>query len=289
MDPLPTVFDRRSVRRNRTRASHNIAQHDFLYLEVAKQVLERLSLIKRTFKRSLDLGCHTGHLKNASELPLGTEIFINSDPSEDMAISAGGPSIVSDEENLPFADQSLDLIVSSLTLHWVNDLPRALAQIFRCLRPDGLFLAAMFGEDTLDKLRRSLASAADGHNRELFPRVSPFIQIKELGNLLQRTGFTMSVVDIERVTVDYPSLLSLLKDLRGMGEANALNNRCKHFTPRSILQDAENFYPQNSNGNKRGIRANFDILYAIGWAPHKIQRPPLNPGSAKTAMRDALE
>ena len=205
-----------------------------------------------------------------------------------MAGSAGAPSIVADEEGLPFEDQSLDLILSSLSLHWVNDLPLALAQILRCLRPDGLFLAAMFGGNTLSDLRQSLISASSSRSQNFFPRVSPFIEVREFGNLVQRIGFAMPVIDVDHITVTYPNLETLMTDLRGMGEANVLNNRCKHFTPRSILQKAASFYPPCTNGSTERINVKFEILYAMGWAPHPEQQKPLLRGTGKEKLEEVL-
>ena len=288
MENNQKLFDRNALRRNRSRANKVMAAHDFLFADVGHRLLDRLDIVKRTFPRTLDLGCHTGHLKKFISLKHGTECFVNCDPSTAMARSAGAPSIVADEEGLPFADQSLDLILSSLSLHWVNDLPLALAQILRCLRPDGLFLAAMFGGNTLSDLRQSLISATSSRSQNFFPRVSPFIEVREFGNLVQRIGFAMPVIDVDHITVTYPNLNTLMTDLRGMGEANVLNNRCKHFTPKTILQKAAAFYPPCTDGSTESINVKFEVLYAMGWAPHPEQQKPLLRGTGREKLEQVL-
>jgi len=288
MDNNQKLFDRNALRLNRSRASKAMPAHDFLFADVGHRLLDRLDMVKRTFPRILDLGCHTGHLKKLIRAKHGTECFVNCDPSAEMACAAGAPNIVADEEGLPFADRSLDLVLSSLSLHWVNNLPLALAQILRCLRPDGLFLAAMFGGNTLSDLRQSLISATNSQGQKLFPRVSPFIELRELGNLIQQIGFAMPVIDVDHITVTYPNLKTLMTDLRGMGEANALNSRCKHFTPRAILQKAAAFYPPYTDGSTECIDAKFEVLYAMGWAPHPEQRQPLPPGAGKEKLEQVL-
>ena len=288
MENNQNIFDRNALRRNRSRASKAIPAHDFLFADVGHRLLDRLDMVKRTFPRTLDLGCHTGHLKKLISPKHGTECFINCDPSAAMAHTAGLPSIVADEEGLPFANQSLDLVLSSLSLHWVNNLPLALAQILRCLQPDGLFLGAMFGGNTLSDLRQSLISATHSQSQNLFPRVSPFIEVREFGNLMQQIGFAMPVIDVDHITVTYPNLKTLMTDLRGMGEANVLNNRCKHFTPRAILQKAEALYPPSTDGSTERINAKFEVLYAMGWAPHPEQQKPLLRGTGKEKLEQVL-
>tara|TARA_A100001037_G_C15121499_1_gene624062 strand:- start:1415 stop:2092 length:678 start_codon:yes stop_codon:yes gene_type:complete len=218
----------------------------------------------------------------------GREFFINCDISAAMAGRADPPQLVAHEERLPLADSCIDLVLSPLYLHWANDLPRALAEILRCLRSDGLFLGALLGGDTLSELRQSLTNAVNPSTSELFPRVAPFVQIRDLGDLMQRIGFTIVVVDVDYITVDYPDLFSLMKDLRKMGEGNALNERCKHFTPRGLFTKATNLYPKHGNGPKGKISAKFEVLYSIGWAPHPRQQQPLRPGTGDSGLEKIL-
>ena len=288
MESKQKLFDRNALRRNRTRASQALPAHDFLFADTSQQILDRLNVVKHTFPRILDLGCHTGHVKKLISPKHGTECFISCDPSAAMARAAGTHSIVADEEDLPFADQSLDLILSALSLHWVNDLPRALAQILRCLRPNGLFMAAMFGGNTLSDLRQSLISADNSRSKNVFPRVSPFVEIQEFGNLVQRIGFAMPVIDVDHITVAYPNLKTLMTDIRGMGEANSVNARCKHFTPRAIIQKAAAFYPPCTDGSTEHIHAKFEVLYVMGWAPHPEQQQPLRRGTGKGKLEQVL-
>jgi SAM-dependent methyltransferase len=190
---------------------------------------------------------------------------------------------------LPFADASFDLVVSGLSLHWVNDLPGALIQVRRALRPDGLFLAALLGGDTLIELRQALVEAETEVEGGASPRVSPFLDVREAGALLQRAGFSLPVVDLDTITVTWPDALALMKDLRGMGEANAVLERKKSFTRRGTLLSAAAGY-QARHGDAEGrIPATFQIVYLTGWAPHDSQQRPLRPGAATSRLADALD
>ena len=171
------------------------------------------------------------------------ECVVNCDPSFGMAALSPGPRLVADEDSLPFKSNCFDMVMSLLSLHWVNDLPKAIIEVARCLRPDGLFLAAMFGGETLIELRRSLIQAECKTSSQTYPRVSPFCEVRDLGDLLQRAGFAMPVVDIDQIMVSYPSVLNLMKDLRGMGESNAVQHRPRHFATRSTLESVAGFYP----------------------------------------------
>jgi len=284
----PEIFDRHAVKKNRSRASRHKESHDFLFEDVSHRLIEKLNMVKRSFPRVLDLGCRSGQTKTIIDSRHGQESFINCDISAAMAERASAPQLVANEELLPLADGCLDLVLSSLYLHWVNDLPRALTEIFRCLRPDGLFLGALLGGDTLSDLRKSLAGAVSSEASELFPRVSPFVPVRDLGDLMQRIGFTMIVVDVDHITVDYPDTFSLMKDLRKMGEGNALHARCKHFTRRELFTKAATLYPKHGNKPSGRIRAKFEVLYSIGWAPHPRQQQALRPGVGESSLQEIL-
>ena len=234
------IFDRRSVRRHRDRAAANLPDHDFLLREVGERLADRLADVRRRFPVALDLGCHRGELAGMLAGRGGIETLVQCDISETMVRAASGLRLVADEEALPFADGSFELVTSLLSLHWVNDLPGALIQIRRALRPDGLLLAALFGGETLKELRRSLAEAEIANEGGLSPRVSPFADVRDIGNLLQRAGFTLPVVDIDTLTVSYSDPLRLLVDLRRMGESNAVLERRKSASRRTTLLDAFN-------------------------------------------------
>ncbi len=282
------IFDRRAVKQNRSRVSRYKEGHDFLFEDVSNRLLEKLDIVKRSFPRVLDLGCRHGKIKTILDPRHGQESFINCDISTAMAKQAGPPQLVANEELLPLADDCLDLVLSSLYFHWTNDLPQALSEIFRCLSPDGLFLGALLGGDTLSDLRKSLTSAVSPETSELFPRVAPFVQVRDLGDLMQRIGFTMIVVDVDHITVDYPDPFSLMKDLKRMGEGNALNARCKHFTPRGLFTKAATLYPRHNNRSSGRIKAKFEVLYGMGWAPHPQQQQALRPGAGENSLQEIL-
>jgi len=284
-----TVFDRQTVRRHRDRAAAGFAGHDFLVDEVATRLEERLDDIRREFPSALDLGAHVGALRDKIETRPGVKRVIASDLSEAMARKLGGAALVADEEALPFAEGAFDLIVSSLSLHWVNDLPGTLVQIRRALRPDGLFLAALLGGDTLVELRRAVVEAESEIEGGVSPRVSPFLDVREGGALLQRAGFALPVVDSDTITVTWPDALALMRDLRGMGEANAVVERKKGFSRRETLFTAAARY-QDRHGDAEGrIPATFQVIYLTGWAPHDSQQRALQPGAATSRLADVLD
>jgi SAM-dependent methyltransferase len=189
---------------------------------------------------------------------------------------------------LPFRDGSLDLVVSALALQFVNDLPGTLIQIRRALKPDGLFLAAMIGGDSLTELRSAFAEAEAEVEGGVSPRVAPFADLRDLGALLQRAGFALPVTDVDRVTVRYASPLALMHDLRRMGAGNALIERRHAPLRRATLDRALDIYAARFADADGRIRATFEIVWLSGWAPHESQQQPLAPGSAKTRLADAL-
>jgi SAM-dependent methyltransferase len=205
-----------------------------------------------------------------------------------MLENRAGPRLVADEERLPFADESLDLVVSILSLHWTNDLPGALAQIRRTLRPDGLFLGAFLGGATLTELRQCLLQAEAEIAGGAGPRVSPFADALDAASLLQRAGFALPVADTDRVTVRYSHPLKLLQDLRAMGETGVLVDRPKRPLTRAVLGRACELYVERFSDPDGRVRATFEIVTATGWSPHESQQKPLKPGSARMRLADAL-
>ena len=197
-------------------------------------------------------------------------------------------SVAADEEALPFRDASLDLVVSGLALQFVNDLPGVLIQIRRALKPDGLFVAALLGGETLTELRQSFAAAESEVEGGVSPRVAPFADLRELGALLQRAGFALPVTDVDRVTVRYDNVFDLMHDLRRMGAANALLARRRMPLRRATLVRMAEIYAERFADPDGRLRATFDIVWLSGWAPHPDQQKPLQPGSAKTRLADAL-
>ena len=283
-----TVFDRALVRRHRDRAAPGFGAHDFLFAEVAERLLERLSMVRRSFPRALDLGCHDGATGRMAVLPKRIETLVSSDLAPGLARRAGGLAVAADEEFLPFADASFDLVISNLSLHWVNDLPGALIQVRRVLRPDGFFVAAMLGGDTLVELRRCLMDAELALAGGVSPRLSPFVGLQDAGYLLQRAGFALPVVDAETVTVTYPDLFRLLQDIRGMGETNAVERRSRTPVRRALFWEAAKRYAETYAEADGRIPATFEIVYLAGWAPDASQQRPLRPGTGQAPLAEFL-
>ncbi len=285
------VFDRRSVRAHRDRAAVRIGEHDFLLREVGERLVDRLDDVRRRFPLALDLGCHAGTLARLLGGRGGVEMLVQADLSPRMAAAAGrdGPfTVAADEEALPFRERSFDLVMSALSLHWVNDLPGALTQVRLALKPDGLLLAAMLGGQTLKELRSALMEAEIADEGGLSPRVAPFAEVRDVGSLLQRAGFALPVVDMETITVSYGDPLRLLHDLRGMGESNAVIARRKSFSRRHTLLTAARRYHDAFADAAGRVPATFQVIYLIAWAPDPSQPRPLRPGSARSRLADAL-
>jgi len=286
-----TIFDRVLLRRRRDRAAAGLRGHDFLFAEAAERLADRLDDVTRKFPLALDLGCHDGTLARALAGRGGIETLVQCDLSPAMARAAaanGAPSLAADEEALPFAPERFDLIVSVLGLHWVNDLPGALIQIRHALKPDGLFLGALLGGETLTELRAALMEAELAEEDGASPRVAPFAELRDAGGLLQRAGFALPVADADRIAVSYADALALMHERRAMGESNALHARRRGFTRRATLARAAALYGEKFADAEGRIRASFEIVTLTGWAPHPCQPKPLKPGSATTRLADAL-
>lgn len=278
-----TIFDRTRIRSNRQRIQTRFIEHDFLFRHGQKELLNRLADIKRTFPHALHLGSRC-----APDMPhdkIGN-LFIS-----DLSIPReqhNTPFFLAHEDFLPIKPASLDLVLSNLTLHTVNDLPGALLQIRQSLKPDGLFIASMFGGETLHELRDVLTQTEINMLGGLSPRVFPFADKPQMGGLLQRAGFSLPVVDSEIVHVTYDHMFKLMHDLRYMGEGNAVAARNKMPLPRSFFMEAAKLYHEKYAQTNGRIPASFEIIYLIGWSPHESQQKPLRPGSAKTSLADYL-
>jgi len=270
------LFDRRAWRLHRDRAARlNV---DFLHEEVAERLLDRLDLVNREFPAVLDLGARNGALSRALTERGGTGLVVAADPSLEL-LAPAAPRVCADPELLPFGDASFDLIASGLALHWCADLPGALVQLRRALKPDGLLLAALLGGSTLVELRTSLFEAELAEEGGVSPRVSPTVDVADAPALLQRAGFAMPVADSESITVTYPNILALMRDLRGMGETNALVAR-RRFLSRATLARAAAIYAQRFANPDGRIRATFEMLFLTGWAPHPDHAKP-RPGARR--------
>jgi SAM-dependent methyltransferase len=281
----PRVFDRPLLRRRRRRALA-LGAVTFLIDRAAADLAERLSAVLRRFAVAADLGSPTDAVRRA----LGglTDTLMAVDAAAEHVRPHDGPRVVADEEALPFADASLDLVVSALALQSVDDLPGTLVQVRRALKADGYFLAALLGGDSLTELRQSFAAAEADLEGGVSPRVAPFIDARDAGALLQRAGFALPVADVDRVTVRYASPFGLMADLRRMGATNPLVERRRTPLRRAtLMRMAETYAARFADADGR-VRASFDIVWLSGWAPHPSQPQPLRPGSAQVRLADAL-
>jgi NADH dehydrogenase [ubiquinone] 1 alpha subcomplex assembly factor 5 len=274
----PEIFDRNRRRLRRDRAAAGFGAHDFLHARMADELLDRLDSVKRRFERALDLGCLDGKV-GAGLRARGLEV-VSADPSLKFARAWGG--VQCDEDRLPFADASFDLVVACGGLDQVNDLPGALTLIRRALKPDGLFLAAFVGAGSLPKLRAALLGAEE----RATARIHPQIAVRAAGDLLARAGFALPVADGDRVTVRYGSLFSLLADLRGSGTTNLLAGPVAPLT-RSALARAADLFEAGADPDGK-VRETVDIVYLLGWAPAPDQPQPARRGSGTASLAEAL-
>ena len=279
----PVIFDRQLLRARRRRAMA-LGVEDFLLTRVAEDLAERLAAVLRRFEITLDLGTPGDHVRRAVAGSGKVGTLFAADP----LARSGAWAVAADEEALPFRDASLDLVVSALALHLVNDLPGTLIQIRRALKPDGLFLAALLGGETLTELRQAFAEAEAEVEGGVSPRVAPFPDLRDLGALLQRAGFALPVTDVERVTVRYASVFSLMRDLRRMGATNALTERRRIPLRRATLMRMAHTFAERSADPDGRLRGTFEIIWLSGWAPHPSQQQPLKPGAAKRRLADTL-
>jgi SAM-dependent methyltransferase len=258
--------------RERRHRAVSLGAETFLLDRVVGELAERLSAVLRQFDHAADVGTPGDSLQRA------------------MAGKAGSIKAVEigDDEILPLAENSLDLGVSALALQYVNDLPGVLVQIRRALKPDGLFLAALAGGDTLNELRQAFAIAESEVEGGISPRVAPLADLRDFGGLLQRAGFALPVIDSERITVRYDTVFALMHDLRRMGATNTLAERRRVPLRRKTLLRMAEIYGERFADPDRRLRATFEIIWLSGWAPHESQQQPLKPGSAKTRLADAL-
>jgi SAM-dependent methyltransferase len=270
----PVLFDR-VLLHARQRRARKLGAAEFLLDRVAEDIDERLHAVLRDFSNAADIwtpgdvlrGPIRERFKSLSHLGL-----------------EGSPG-----ETLPFQPGSLDLVISALALQFVNDLPGVLAQIRRALRPDGLLLAAMLGGDTLTELRQAFAAAEAECEGGVSPRVAPFADLRDIGGLLQRTGFALPVTDVDRVVVRYDSAFALMQDLRRMGATNILVERRRTPTRRATLLRMAQIYAERFADPDGRIRATYDVIWLSGWAPHESQQKPLKPGSAKASLEEAVK
>ena len=245
--------------------------------------------VERGFARILNLGAHHGLLAvRLAETHPAADLVVNMEASASLLALCKPPMVRGDEELLPFRDGAFDLIASALSLQFVNDLPGAMIQIRRALKPDGLFLGSVLGGATLQELRQAFTEAELELEGGVSPRVAPMADIRDFGALLQRAGFALPVADTDLVTVTYPSPLALMLELRAMGAGNVLTERRKRPLRRATLARAMGLYQQHFGTGHGRVRATFEIIHLAGWAPHESQQKPLRPGSAQARLADAL-
>jgi SAM-dependent methyltransferase len=275
------VFDRRAVRLHRDRAAGRVHRVADVLTDAADRLLDRLDDTTHRFTHALDIG---GRGIVAPMLRARGIHTVSMDLSPRMAGLNGGATVAADEEMLPFAPASFDLVVASLSLHWANDLPGALIQLRRALRPDGLFLASIPALGTLDSLRAALTEAESALTGGASPRISPFADLRDCAALLQRAGFALPVADADEMVLLYADPLAMLRDLRDAGETNAVALRSRRTPHRALFPAALAALPQESRRPALRLR----LAFMTGWAPASTQPRPLRPGSAQTSLADAL-
>ena len=285
---VPVIFNQQLLRHRLRRAATSDFSQDFLRQRIAEDIASRISLIKREFELCVVFGDKFAQLaESLKTLPnLDTLVSINS-IAPDKTV-ADHHILVGCEERLPLANESINLAISPLTLQFANDLPGALIQLKRSLKPDGLFIGAFPGGDTLVELRDALLSAEVDIRGGAAPRIHSRVDIRDLGTLLQRAGFALPVVDSDRITVTYHSALHLMHDLRALGLTSILAQGANSSLNRRILDRLEEIYRDRYPAANNRIRATFEIIYLTGWAPHESQQKPLKPGAAKTRLANVF-
>ncbi len=286
---MDIVFDQMLIAANRRRAH---AQSDpkaaFLLEIVSREMAERLAVVERRFDEAVELHGATGIA--AREALATGKVGRMTRIENDAAFAAPGEVFVQAPlEELPLDPASINLVLAPLNLHMTNDTPGVFIQIRRALKPDGLLLAAIPGAGTLQELRDVLLSTEIELSGGASPRVIPFPDVRDVGSLLQRAGFSLPVIDAETYTVRYDSLFPLMKDLRAMGMANPLADRSRKPLTRAFFLRAAEIYAERYSDADGRIRATFSVIYASGWTPHESQQKPLRPGSAKARIADALK
>lgn len=287
------IFDRnvKRMQRNRIINDTNFKDYEYVKSEVGWRMADRIFDIKRTFDNVFDMGCQRGYVSKHLDKETCKKIFMY-EMSENLLKEADTPKdlliekkVFDEEEDLPFADNSLDLVVSSLNMHWVNNLPKLFKETLRCLKPDCAFIGAMFAGDTLFELRVSLQLAELERKGGLTPRISPFTSASDVGGLLSNSGYKLLTLDYDEINIAYPSMFELMYDLKGMGESNCSLNRKLNLN-KDLLISAQSIY-QEMYGNEDGsLPATYQILYFMAWKPDPTQQKPAERGSAQMSLKD---
>jgi len=285
----PRIVDKSLMRQRLARAYAKPGEGaDFLVNPATQDLLERLSAIERRFPVAVALFGQTGALASGLAATGKADAILALERVEAAVRLAGVPGAVADEEALPLADGSVDLVASVLALHWANDLPGALAQIRRALRPDGLFLASLLGGGTLAELRHALAAAEAELGGGAAPRILPFADLRDIGALLQRAGFALPVTDRDTLTVRYGSAFDLFADLKAMGATSPLAERPRRPASRRLFARTAEIYRERFADPDGRLPATFDVVSLSGWAPHESQQKPARRGSAQVSLADVL-
>ncbi|XP_012145553.1 arginine-hydroxylase NDUFAF5, mitochondrial [Megachile rotundata] len=295
-DSVMYVFDRNAklLQRERAAQASDVKVYDYIKDEVGSRLADRIFDIRRTFKKALDLGCGRGHVSKQI-LPESVEELILADLSPTFVQQAEvGEGVkakrtVIDEENLELEPNSLDLVISSLSLHWVNDLPQCFKNINKALKNDGVFMAAIFGGETLYELRSSLQLAEIERDGGISAHISPFTEIRDVGALLTRANFTMLTIDTDEIVIGYPSMFELMWDLKGMAENNAVMKRKLRLNKDTVLAAStiyKELYGKLKDDGSSYVPATFQIIYLLGWKPDPSQPKPLERGSGQVSLKD---
>lgn len=280
MDDRPDIFDRARRARQRDRMTPRFAEHDFLYRAMLDELLDRLGDVQRPLPEALVIGTPDGSARSALEA-MGKRV-VCADPGFLAARATGGVQV--DEDALPFADESFDLIIACGTLDSVNDLPGALILMRRILRPDGLMLAAFSGAGSLPRLKSALLAAEGDRPGQ---HVHPQIDVRSAGDLLGRAGFAMPVADGDVLTIRYGDALRLMHDLRGMGAGNVLATRAPSLTRFTMMRAAAHFADAADPDGRTAEQ--MAVVYLSGWKPDASQARPARRGSATVSLAAALK
>jgi hypothetical protein len=277
------LFNHALLRERRARALHRADFPDFLHARIADEIAGRLSAITRVLEPAVLYGAAVpavrARIRRSGQLPR----VVHADE-----VPATGLDIVCSQGLVPFAAASLGAILVPLGLELGNDLPGALIQMRRALKPDGLLLAVLLGGDTLTELRQAWVAAESEISGGVSPRVAPFADVRELGGLLQRAGFALPVADSDRLTVRYPSALALMRELKSMGLANPLAARSRRPVTRSLLARAAQAYEDRFSDSDGRIHATFELVTLTAWSRSQSQPQPLRPGTAQARLAQAL-
>ncbi|XP_070494117.1 arginine-hydroxylase NDUFAF5, mitochondrial [Chironomus tepperi] len=289
------LFNTKRLQKERAAKRDDVEIYDYIKEEIGFRLSDRLFDIKKELKNGVDFGGGRGYLsKNIlAETLQNLKIYDVSETMLNQAESTPGINIeknVLKSEYLDLPENSQDVVISNLTFHWFNDLPGIFRSINYCLKPDGVFLASMFGGETLYELRSALHLAEQERRGGLSPHISPFAQIRDIGGLLNSSGFNMLTIDTDEMVVGYPSMFELLHDLKGMAENNAAFNRPLTLSRDVLLSSAaiynEMYKKINPETKEEGVQATFQVIYFVGWKPHESQQKPAERGSASVSLKD---